>query len=325
MLSRVAEHLYWLGRYVERAENTARIVNVNAHLLLDLPKGIAPGWEPLIAITGGEALYRDHYRDYEERSVVRFLVADPGNPGSILSSLAVARENARAVRDFMPRELWELLNELYYYARDNLSAGVSKRGRYGYLKHIVRGSQTMVGLLVGTMSHDAGEEFLRIGRVLERADMTTRIIDVRSESLLPEAESGGLRPFENIQWVSVLKSLTAYQMYRRKVQSRVRRADALRFLLQDEAFPRAFYRCVCIVHEGVSRLPRCESAQRALGRLQRGVQGAPIVELTESNEALHGFIDQLQVGLAQVHEEIERTYFLVDPGLLESPQLQAMA
>ncbi|MDX1529610.1 MAG: alpha-E domain-containing protein, partial [Gammaproteobacteria bacterium] len=113
MLSRVAENLYWLGRYMERAENTGRIVNVNGNLLLDLPKGIAPGWQPLIEITGSGNFYRKSYNDFEERNVVKFLVGDPQNPGSIISSLSMARENARTIRDIIPRESWELINELY--------------------------------------------------------------------------------------------------------------------------------------------------------------------------------------------------------------------
>jgi len=311
MLSRVAENLYWLGRYVERAENTGRIVNVNANLLLDLPKGIAPGWKPLIEITGGADLYRKFYDDFEERNVVRFLVGDAQNPDSIISSLSEARENARTIRDIMPREAWEQVNALYLYAREHLQSGLSKRGRYNYLKRIILGAQTFAGLLLGSMSANAGHRFLRTGRVLERAEMTTRIIDVRSASLIPE-ETSGLRPFDNIQWISVLKSLTAYQMYRQHVQARVRRADALRFLLLDKAFPRAFYRCVSIVDESLSELPRSEAPRRSAARLQRVVKGADITEMTESNSALHEFIDELQIGLGQIHNDIERTYFLVE-------------
>lgn len=311
MLSRVAENLYWLGRYVERAENTGRVVNVNANLLMDLPKGIAPGWRPLIEISGAMELYTELYADFEERNVVRFLVGELQNPGSIISSLSSARENARTIRDIIPREAWELINELYLYARDNIQSGISKRHRFDYLKRIIRGVQTLDGLLIGTMSADAGHGFLRTGKNLERGDMTTRIIDVRSASLLPE-EISDLRPFANIQWISVLKSLTAYQMYRQHVQARVRRKDALYFLLLDDEFPRAFYRCVSQVDEALAALPRSEVPRRAVTRLQREVQNADIVEMSESNALLHAFIDRLQIGLAQVHREIERTYFLVE-------------
>lgn len=311
MLSRVAENLYWLGRYVERAENVGRIVDVNANLLLDLPRGIAPGWEPLIAITGSRADYLARHEDFSERNVVRFLIADPDNPGSLVSSLSAARENARTMRDFLPREAWELINELYMFVRDNLAAGLARRGRYGYLKHVRREAQSLTGLLLGAMNHDAGQHFLAVGRSLERADMTTRIVDVRSASLLPE-QTSGLRPFENIQWVSVLKSLTAYQMYRRKMQVRVRRADALRFLLLDEEFPRAFYQCVHVADAHVSALPRNDAPRRQLSRVMRLVQGSDIATMAESNDALHGHIDDLQIALAEVHQSLQRTYFLVE-------------
>jgi uncharacterized alpha-E superfamily protein len=328
MLSRVAENLYWLGRYVERAENTGRIVDVNAHLLLDLPRGIAPGWEPLIDITGSRADFVEHHDGFGERNVVRYLLGDIQYPGSLLSSLGFARENARTIRDYLPREAWELLNELYWFARDELSSGLSKRGRHGYLKHVSRELQSLSGMLIGAMNHDAGLRFLTIGRLLERADMTTRIIDVRSASLLPE-ETPELRPFENIQWMSVLKSLTAYQMYRRTMQVRVRRADAMRFLLLDGEFPRAVYCCVQGVDRYVSRLPRCDGPRRQVARVCRLVQGAEVDAMAESNDALHAFIDELQLGIADVHGEIERTYFLVDsatdPATPERDQYQEQA
>lgn len=320
MLSRVAEQLYWLGRYVERAENTARLVKVNGNLVLDLPRAVTQAWEPLIGITGSGAAYRQRYADFEERNVVRFLIGDTQNPGSILSSLSAARENTRTIRDILPRESWELVNELYLHAKEGLGAGLSKRGRFEYLDRVILGAQTFVGMVQGTMNHNAGYDFLRIGRIIEQADMTTRIIDVRSADLLPD-ESSGLLPFENIQWISVLKSLSGYQMYRQKMQSRVRRADVLRFLLQDDEFPRAFYRCVTVLGDSVRQLPRAEAVQRSLARLQRAAQGADIVRLAESHGALHAFVDELQIGLAPVHDEIARTWFL--PEASAAAQVQA--
>jgi uncharacterized alpha-E superfamily protein len=324
MLSRVAENLYWLGRYMERAENSGRIVNVNGNLLLDLPKGIAPGWQPLIEITGSAETYRKSYHDFEERNVVRFLVGDNQNPGSIISSLSMARENARTIRDVIPRESWELINELYIYARDNVQSGLSKRGRYDYLKRIMRGAQTFVGLSDGAISADAGHEFLCLGRILERADMTTRIIDVRSESLIPD-ETSGLLPFENIQWISVLKSLTAYQMYRQHVQARVRRADALRFLLLDEDFPRSVYRCVDLVDESLRELPRSKAPRSAVRRLEEAVESGDIAKMAESNSSLHEFIDGLQVELGQTHNEIARTYFHIEESAQTGTQSQSQS
>lgn len=306
MLSRVAENIYWMSRYVERAENTARIVTVNANLLMDLPKGIAPGWRPLIDITGANALFEEHYKDYGERQVLKFLIGDERNSGSILSALAAARENCRTIRDFVPREAWELLNELYLHARDELSRGLTKGGRHAYLKQIIQGVQTMTGMLSGTMLHDQGYDFLHLGRFLERADMTTRIIDVRSANLLPE-EATELRPFETIQWVSVLKSLTGYQAYRRSEQVRVQRNPVLRFLLQHPDFPRSVGYCVDTLRTSLEKLPRNEASLRVYGRLKRSLEG--VVPGRLSHHQLHAFIDELQVGIGDIHDEIAKTWF----------------
>lgn len=316
MLSRVAETIYWLGRYMERAENSARLINVNANLLLDLPHDLTPGWQPLIAITGSEESYRVKYPDYEEHNVVSFLVGDLSYPNSILACLNLARENARTIRDIVPREAWERVNELFLYAEENLESGVSKRGRFAYLREIIQGSQTISGILSGTMNHDAGYEFLCIGQMLERGDMTTRIVDVRSASLLPDTASD-LLPYENIQWISVLKSLTAYQMYRQKMQIRVRRADALKFLIQNEQFPRSFYFCASSVEASVGRLPRGDAVRRTLSRLKRNAKSASMPELADDNVQLHDFIDRLQIGLGRVHEAISNTYFLLPEPVLE--------
>lgn len=306
MLSRVAEHIYWLARYVERAENTARIVTVNANLLLDLPKGIAPGWRPLVEITGSNALFEEHYQDYGEPHAVRFLIGDERNTGSILSALVAARENCRTIRDFVPRESWELLNELYLFAREELDRGMTKSGRHAYLKRIIQTAQTINGMLSGTMLHDQGYDFLHLGRFLERADMTTRIIDVRSANLLPE-ETTELRPFETIQWVSVLKSMTGYQAYRRSEQVRVQRAPVLRFLFQHTRFPRSVNHCVEALRASLAKLPRNEGALRVAGRLKRTLEGAEPRRLNQPQ--LHAFVDELQISIGELHDEIARTWF----------------
>jgi uncharacterized alpha-E superfamily protein len=315
MLSRVAENIYWMSRYIERAEDVARIVTVNANLLLDLPKGIAPGWEPLIVITGSNEPYFKRHKECGERSALRFLIGDADNTGSILSSLRAARENCRTIRDIVPREAWEQINELYLFARDNVQEGITKRGRHAFLRRIVLGSQTIHGLLSGTMNHDEGYQFLRIGRNLERADMTTRIIDVRSANLLPD-DAPELRPFDNIQWMSVLKSLTAYQMYRRTMQARIRRGDVLRFLLQSEEFPRAFHYCVAAVSRCVDDLPNNEASLRVIGRLNRTVIGTRVEGLDQ--HSLHEFIDELQLGLADLHAEVAKAWFLPEPEIAKA-------
>ena len=309
MLSRVADSIYWMARYIERAENTARIVMVNANLVLDTPKGMSPGWRPLITITGSEDLFDKNYDDSSERNVVKFLTGDMNNPGSILSSLWFARENARIVRDVVPREAWEYINDVYLYAKGNLQSGLSQRARYDYLKRIIAGAQQITGMLAGTMSHDPAYDFLRIGRNLERAEMTIRIIDVRSASLLPHQAE--LTPFENIQWMSVLKSLSGYQMYRRHMQTRVRRPAVLKFLLQARDFPRALYHCLCEVESSLRDLPRNGKALAIIAAAKETVLKVDLEQLEQ--EALHIFTDEIELALADLAAQLNVSYFVVEP------------
>ncbi len=308
MLSRVAEHLYWMARYLERAENTARLVNVNGSLILDLPKHARPGWASLISITGADELFYRLYPDgAAEGHVVKFMLADDENPGSILSSIRSARENARTIRDIIPREAWEQINELHLKARENLASGLSPKWRYAFLSEVILSIQMISGILNGGMSHDAGYEFMSIGCNLERADMTTRIIDVRSLNLSQKDQAEALKPFENILWMSVLKSLTAWQMYRRHMQASVRRDAVLKFLLQDHQFPRAFRFCLDKVETCLNLLPRNEAVQKTLLPLKQQIVATNPEKLGQAE--LMDYIDELQIKLGDIHVAIGKTYF----------------
>jgi len=308
MLSRVAERIYWMARYIERAENTARIVKVNTYLLLDLPRKARFGWDTLVQIMGGMESFNAHYKEATERNVVRFMVSDDRNPGSIFSSLQQARENARTIRDIIPREAWERVNELYLMAKNQVQAGLSQHRRQDFLDAIIGGAQQITGMLAGTMTHDQGYSFLRMGRNLERADMTTRIIDVRSKNLLP-GQDGVLSPFDNIQWVSVLKSLTAYQMYRREMQGQVRRGAVLDFLFKSRGFPRAFYHTLAEVEACLKELPRNDEPLKSVLHLEDLILRADPNQL--SADELHEFIDVLQLELYELHGVITQTYFAI--------------
>lgn len=307
MLSRVAENLYWMARYKERAENTARLINVNTNLVLDLPKSAHLGWEPIIDILGVGELYHSGHDDSDERTVLRFLISDTNNPVSIINSMAMARENCRTIRDIVPREVWEWINDSYLFAKQNAQKGVSKRGRHEYFGGIISRVQTITGILAGTMLHDQGYDFVKMGRNLERADMTTRIIDVRTANLLQDGHED-LTPFENIQWMSVLKSLTAYQMYRRTIQVRVSRPDVLEFLLKEQRFPRSFYHALGEVESCLKDLPNGDQPLQLLAALQKKVLAAKPARLKQ--EKLHKFIDELQLGLGHLHNAIDKAYFL---------------
>jgi len=305
MLSRVAENIYWMARYIERAENTARLIMVNTNLLLDLPQTGQLGWQPIVEILGIEEEYLKQYEDYDERTVLKYLISATDNSNSIINSLRLARENARTIRDIIPREAWECINDLYHSARSTAQSGYYRKGRFDYLQKIIFGAQTITGLLAGTMLHDMGYDFLKMGRNLERADMTTRIIDVRSADLLPEHEE--MTPFENIQWMSVLKSLTGYHMYRRTIRDRVSRPFVLKFLLKDKQFPRSFYHTLLEVKSCLKHLKRNEDAINMLNEVGKKVLRADQAILKQ--EELHKFIDELQLGLAELSAVISNTYF----------------
>jgi len=306
MLSRVASNLYWLARYLERAENTARLINVNSHLLLDLPTKVKLGWEPIVDILSFRDKFYETYKDVDEKSVINFMVVDKNNPGAILTSLKSARENARTIKEIIPREAWEQINALYLFVTENQKDAFTRRSRYAYLNKIILANQTITGLLAGTMSHDEAYAFVRLGRNLERADMSTRIIDVRSATLLSEIDSE-LPAFSNIQWMGVLKSMTAYQMYRREVRVRINREDVLAFLLTNPRFPRSLVHAIEQIERAVTELPNSKDTVEKTSRVKGYLLNAKPATLKQ--EKLHEFIDDMQLGLIEIDKQIEDSYF----------------
>lgn len=309
MLSRVADNLYWFGRYLQRAESTARLINVNANLLLDLPKNVTFGWEQLVQIVGADDLYREHYADYTENNVLRFLMHDERYSGSIITSLQRAREILRTVRDTMPREVWEKLNDLHYFVQGRGEMVTSRTRRQEFLQRVIDGCVLVYGTLTTNMSRDVGFQFLKIGTNIEQADMTTRILDVRSTSLIETGAKQDLAPFYNIQWMSVLRSLTAYQMYRRHVRARVNRTGVLRFLLQNREFPRSVMFCMGAIGGCLPHLPQNRGVERAIWRVRALAQDANVDRLVE--RGLSEFIDEIQIGFGEVHAAFAQAYFRV--------------
>lgn len=309
LLSRTAEAVYWTGRYLERAEATARILASHTELYLDLPKAAGLGWRSLLAVTGSEDLFAELYDDpsgdVTEEQVVRFLAIDRRNPGSILSALGKARDNLRGTRPLFARSAWEVLNRLYLVAAEDAEAAVHRRGRLLWTEEVVADVQQLAGLLNGTMSHDEVHAFFQLGRQIERADMTTRVLDVRAANLLADGERLGA--YADLQWMSVLHSLTAEQTYLRNVQCRVQGADALRFLLQDPQFPRSVEHCLIRVAGALLEVPRHEAAMAVCARVQDRIEEAKVRTL--ALDGLHEFVDELQEELATLHDLVSLTYF----------------
>ena len=307
MLSRVAENIYWLARYVERAENTARLIKVNTQLVLDTPKGITPGWEPLVYITGLDENFNDNYTDASERNVVKFLIEDENNPSSIVSCLCTARENCRTVREALPRSAWELLNELNLFVQENARNGITKKGREDFLNDVIAGSQQFNGLIGSVLYRDEGYHFARIGRNLERSDMTTRIIDVRSTDLFDDdlLES---RTLDALQWISVLKSMSGYQSFRRHVQIRITRTPALDYLLKEMLFPRSVLHSLASVEESVATFTNSKKTLASIRKTSKFISAINTEKIPQKE--LHESIDEIQLGITHIHKALSESYFL---------------
>lgn len=314
MLSRVAERVYWLGRYMERMENAARLINVNSTLLMDLPRGAQVGWYPLVDIMGCNEEFTERGLKEDEAAIVKFIMADPANTTSIFTSIKMARENARTAREIIPTESWELINDLFIKVKENASKSVARSNRQRFLQDVIRTAQQLTGMLAGTMSHTSAYDFIRLGRNLERADMTTRIIDVGAVNLITNLKSGKtnadtMEPFINILWMSVLQSLSAYQMYRQHVRDRVNAKDVVEFILQDEYFPRSVTNSLMALVDCLNALPDADDALRAVGITQRHVNTIEIANLLETN-GLHEVIDTIQLNIASINDEIAKKWFL---------------
>lgn len=304
MLSRVARRVYWMARYIERAENTARLVNTYHFLLLDLPRGTRVGWDILPVITGGYNQFSERYQRHDERNTVKFLLADSNNPSSLINSIAFARENCRTSREVLPGHAWEQLNELKLYADAHITDALPRRGRFEILTEIIHRCQQLTGLLAGTMTHDHGYDFIRIGRNLERSDMSTRVVDVGALSLQGADDSSGL---DVHVWTSMLKALNAYQMYRKDVQIGVHCSDVVSFLLQNDYYPRSVAHCLDQVEECLGDLPLHKDTLAPLREVRRRVNRLKPGKLNANS--LHAEVDRLQVGFSDIHKKIRETWF----------------
>ena len=314
MLSRVAERMYWFGRYVERVENTARLISVNTNLVMDLPR-VDHIWASTLDITGNSAEFQRRFSRVDERNVVKFLLEDDG--GSIRSSVRSARENARTTREIMPSEAWERINELHLFLQRSVGEGLKREGRHNFLGEIIGRCHQLTGLLAGSMSLDIAYNFIKIGRNLERADMSSRIVDVGSLNLITQKN----KPIEydNILWMNVLRSLTAYQMYRQHVKDRVNAEDVVDFLLKNRKFPRAVAHCLSEVHGCCIELPKNDLPLRSISQAMRTIESNDVIKLLNES-GLHDFIDVVQLEFADIHTQVANAWFGygVDSAALET-------
>jgi len=309
MLSRVAERIYWIGRYLERTENTARLINVYANLLFDLPKGVPLGWELLPNIMGGREAYDKHYQKVDERNVIKFVMMDKSFSGSVLNSASSARENARTTREILPNEAWELINELNLFVNDNAASINARNKRIHFLVGLIRRCQHISGMLAGTMSRDVAYNFMIMGRNIERADMTSRILDTGAIDVV-DPDDEFYSAYANILWLNVLDSLGAEQMFRKQVRERVDQKSVLNFLLQNRTYPRSITNCLEVFENALHSFPKHEATQRCISHTKLHLKTTDIASL--NGIKLHEFLDELQMNFNNIHNEVASTWFSLD-------------
>ncbi|MFQ3615088.1 MAG: alpha-E domain-containing protein [Cyanobacteriota bacterium] len=313
MLSRVADSIYWLNRYIERAENVARFVDVNLNLLLDSPVGMAQQWEPLVLTTGDLTLFRENYGAATADNVIRFLTFDAKYPNSILSCLQMARENARSVRESISSEMWEQVNDFYFMVKDACQRP-DDLDLSDFFLQVKMSSHLFAGVMDATMSHNEGWHFGRIGRMIERADKTARILDVKYFILLPSVKDVGT-PLDELQWIALLKSASGYEMYRKR-QHRITPQDVVNFLVLDREFPRSIQFCLLeaerSLHQitGSSRGVWRNPAERTLGKLRSELDYITVEDITQ--RGLHEFLDDLETALNDIGRKIRETFFALE-------------
>ena len=316
MLSRVANLIYWIARQLERAENTARIVEVNAQLVLDLQArqdaDDPRAWEPLVFVTGSDEKFHELYGEkVTERAVIEFMLFDKRNSSSVLSCISFARENARCIRDQLSAELWETINTFYLRLKDDDFTRYAQLGAADYLAWIKTQTQLIHGVADAMLPRTDGWWFYDLGRHLERADNTTRILDIKYYMILPSVQAVG-SALDMVQWASVLRSCSAFEAFRRSRRGDLDLVGVVDYLIRDEAFPRSVLYSLaeaeqCLVRIGPGDgLPEVATAHALARSLREDLENADTK--TVISDGLHEYLDGLQVRIESLHDAIQAAY-----------------
>jgi uncharacterized alpha-E superfamily protein len=293
MLSRVADTLYWMMRYVERAENVARFVDVGLSLSVDQQPGGGDArspWEAVIKASGEDDSYKEHHGTVSADQVLHFMSFDRENQNSILTCLSHARENARSVREVIASEMWEALNRAYLMVQRASQEDALRLRPHAFFKDVKLATHLFRGLHEDTMSHNEGWHFARAGCMVERADQGSRIVEGHYSVLLGDP-AHELAPAVEPSLVGLLKSMSAYEMYRKKYR-RITAARVLEFLLFDWEFPRSVYAC----------LHRCQRSMRAITGSKAGVPTDEVTKRLGRLVARFAYFDPKDLPLASLEE-----------------------
>jgi uncharacterized alpha-E superfamily protein len=303
LLSRVADRTYWAARYVERAEDSARVLRAYGDVLADLPTS-SVRWSPLVSISGSD-LQLPAVSGSDENQVAQYLIADREHPNSIANAVERCRENLRTCREVLPREAWHTVNDLSIYVRGAAVTSVERRRRDRFLARVIDESRRLDGVLNSTMSRDEAFEMWRLGRYIERADMTTRVLGVRAATLLA-LPPGATDEFAEVQWMGVLRSLSALQMYQRATNGHIEGPSVVRFLLFDHRFPRSVAGCLAEMRTSILRLPAYSTVLGAVEAADRQLRRSR--PAADDGVALDAAMDAVQLALARLNDVMHEHY-----------------
>lgn len=311
ILSRVADSIYWLNRYIERAENYARLIETYQQFSLENPEITAPLWLALVESTADTAGFNETYEELKPENVMEYLTFNKKNPNSIISCLYAARENARSIREKISKDMWESINELYNdvvaFEASRLSSGITS----SFYRDLRRNCHAFYGISDGTLNHDETYYFALLGRAIERADKTTRILDLQSYMLTPETQQQ-FGEGQIILGLTLLRATSAHEMFN-QAYPRITVENILEFLLLSRTFPRAIIACLLQVEYALRCLAGeqkgffINSAQKKVQRLLLETRHVDITSLL--GQGLNAYLDNLQIRLNEIGTEITNTYF----------------
>ena len=315
MLSRVADSLYWLARYIERAENNARILDVNLQLTLDDNHEGSEAerleWEPILATLEDQKVFTKHHPAINAESVCEFVTFARENPNSIASCVAMARENARTVREYISSEMWERINGMYLWLTSPDARQLASGTGIDFYRQVVDRSHQFHGTTDATLTHGEGWNFLRVGKYLERADSASRILDLKYHILLPSGERVGGN-VDTVQWQAVLKSCSAFEAYRKLHPGPVKPSSVAEFILLHDSFPRSIRFSVVRLDSALHRISGCDrghfstEAERLSGRLVSDLNFASIRDIFRTG--LHEYLDATQQRLIEIGNATRQQY-----------------
>jgi uncharacterized alpha-E superfamily protein len=315
MLSRVADAAFWLSRYMERAEAIARILDVNIQLLLDFEdptEGTAQQhWQPILATLEEQELFNELHQGIDGDAVMDFVTFEKKNPHSIISSITCARENARMVREQISSEMWEQINRLYLRIQSPSTKAGLLDSPIDFYRSLVDDLHSFQGITDATMTHGEGWQFLQVGKFLERADSTSRVLDIKYHILLPSGEEVGGN-MDITQWMAVLRSCSAMEAFLKTSHGQVTSWGVAEFLILHDTFPRSIRFCADNLDLALHQISGCDrahfsnEAERLCGMLRSNLDYTNIKSVFATG--LHQYLDQTQLRIIEICDALVNTY-----------------